>query len=755
MKNKTKTISGNRKPAKAAKKKTPLPKKSLLSQQKKTNINKTVLKDYAILKKRVTKQPNSKSAEKYRTILENIEDGYFEVDLAGNFTFFNDSVCRVMGYPREELMGMNNRQYIDKEELKKVFQTYNKVYKTGKPINQFGWQIIKKDGAKRYIEGSIFLQKDSSGKPKGFGGIVRDITERKKAEENLRDEEQKFRALAEQSSDIIILINREGIITYENPAINILGFKAEERIGAKVFELIHPDDLKIMTDSFNIFLRDKILPVNKTEIRIRHRDGSWRIFEIMASDLSRNNIIESVIVNLRDITERKKAESQRKAAIEALRKSETQLRATLEAAADGILAVDNNGKVVHVNRRFADLWRIPLSLLDRGNDRALLNFVLNQLTDPDAFLRKVQSLYDSDTEDMDNITFKDGRIFERYSLPMIMDGTRIGRVWSFRDITERKQVEEKLYHEEQRFRALAEQSSDIIILVNREGVITYENSAVEKSLGLNVEERIGASVFEHLYPDDLKVVTDAFNTLFKDKNAPVQQAEIRLCHRNGNWRTFEVVGSNLVHDNIIEAVIVNLRDITERKQAESQREALLEALRESEKRFWELSMIDDLSQLYNSRHFYAQLKKEIERSNRYGQPLTLLLMDLDKFKDFNDTYGHVEGDHVLSTLGQVIKRCLRETDSAYRYGGEEFTILLPMTTSDEGVATAKRIQTELSKEDFSPVSGQEVYLTVSIGLAQYKPKEDAKMFVHRVDQLMYKVKKNERGKICSDDGDLQ
>ena len=176
---------------------------------------------------------------------------------------------------------------------------------------------------------------------------------------------------------------------------------------------------------------------------------------------------------------------------------------------------------------------------------------------------------------------------------------------------------------------------------------------------------------------------------------------------------------------------------------------------ESEQKYWELSIIDDLTQLYNSRHFYSQLEKEIERSNRYGQPLTLLLMDLDKFKDFNDTYGHVQGDYVLSRLGHAIKRSLREIDSAYRYGGEEFTIILPMTISEEGIITAKRIQRELRKENFSLVAGKEIHMTVSIGLAQYKPKEEIREYVHRVDQFMYKVKKHGRGKICSDDGNLR
>jgi diguanylate cyclase (GGDEF)-like protein/PAS domain S-box-containing protein len=171
-------------------------------------------------------------------------------------------------------------------------------------------------------------------------------------------------------------------------------------------------------------------------------------------------------------------------------------------------------------------------------------------------------------------------------------------------------------------------------------------------------------------------------------------------------------------------------------------------LKESEKRYRELSIIDDLTQLYNSRHFHFHLKNELERSNRYGQPLTLLLLDLDNFKHFNDTYGHVEGDQVLWRLGQVVKRCLRETDFAYRYGGEEFTVLLPMTTSMEGFVTAERIRTEFKKETFSPAPGQDVHVTVSIGLAQYKPPEEMKAFVHRVDQLMYQGKKDGKDRVC-------
>jgi two-component system cell cycle response regulator len=105
---------------------------------------------------------------------------------------------------------------------------------------------------------------------------------------------------------------------------------------------------------------------------------------------------------------------------------------------------------------------------------------------------------------------------------------------------------------------------------------------------------------------------------------------------------------------------------------------------------------------------------------------------------------------VLSRLGQVVKRCLREADSAYRYGGEEITIIMPMTASEDGIVTAKRIQAELRKETFSPVLHQNIYMTVSIGLAEYKQREEMKTFVHRVENLMYQAKKNGRDTICPD-----
>ncbi|MEA2038575.1 MAG: PAS domain S-box protein [Thermodesulfobacteriota bacterium] len=126
------------------------------------------------------------SEEKYRNILENIEDGYFEVDIAGNLTFFNDSLVKILGYSKDELIGMNSREYTDEENAKKLYKTFNTVSTTGKPDKGFDWEIIRKDGSKRYVEASVSLRKDSEDQPIGFRGVVRDITEKKKIQEELQ-----------------------------------------------------------------------------------------------------------------------------------------------------------------------------------------------------------------------------------------------------------------------------------------------------------------------------------------------------------------------------------------------------------------------------------------------------------------------------------------------------------------------------------------------------------------------------------------
>jgi PAS domain S-box-containing protein len=132
------------------------------------------------------------SEEKYRTILQSIEEGYYEVDLAGNLTFFNESMRRQLGYSRDELMGMSNREFMSVETAKRVYRIFNTVYQTGEPAKAFDYEMITKDGSKKIVELSVSLIRDSEGRPAGFRGVGRDISERKKAEEQARLHQQQL-----------------------------------------------------------------------------------------------------------------------------------------------------------------------------------------------------------------------------------------------------------------------------------------------------------------------------------------------------------------------------------------------------------------------------------------------------------------------------------------------------------------------------------------------------------------------------------
>jgi len=302
-----------------------------------------------------------------------------------------------------------------------------------------------------------------------------------------------------------------------------------------------------------------------------------------------------------------------------------------------------------------------------------------------------------------------------------------------------EQIEKDLTHSRHFYQTLFENSGTATIVIEQDTTISMMNNDFTNFTGYTREEIIGQTWTMYVDEDDADRLLSFHRSRRDEQLSAPRNYEFKIRNKNGNhlhiFMTIAMIPGTTQS-------IASMVDITERIKVEK-------ALQESEKRYLELSIIDDLTRLYNSRHFYAQLEKEIERSNRYEQPLTILMLDIDDFKMFNDTYGHVEGDHVLSRLGEVIKRCLRETDSAYRYGGEEFTVILPMTTSEEGLVTAKRIQTELEKEAFCP-AGQRVHLTVSTGLSQYTLKEEMKAFVHRVDQLMYDAKKNGKDRICSE-----
>ncbi len=194
-------------------------------------------------------------------------------------------------------------------------------------------------------------------------------------------------------------------------------------------------------------------------------------------------------------------------------------------------------------------------------------------------------------------------------------------------------------------------------------------------------------------------------------------------------------------------LLLRIKRVLKERQMNRERNAMLMLLFGMMKELENLAITDGLTDLYNSRHFYKQIELEVERSCRYVNPLSLIILDIDFFKKYNDTYLHIQGDKVLMRIGRLIKQSLRSMDSGYRYGGEEFTIILPETKGDEAQAVAERVRAMIASEVFTPEPGKAVFITISAGVTQYNPGETLKTFVQRADEALYLSKGNGRNKV--------
>jgi PAS domain S-box-containing protein len=297
------------------------------------------------------------SEERYRTIMEDINEGYFELDLAGNFTFVNNATCRDLGYSREELIGLNNQQYTDQETSKKLFKAFNKLYKTGEPIKNLQWQIIKKDGTIGYTQGSISLHKDETGKIIGFRGIAHDVTENKLAEKKLSENEEKYRLLADHMKDQVWMMDLNLNVSYVSPSVEkLLGYSFEELRALPLDQLITE---KSYRDAMDFFAEEmpKALAAppgyvltRTLELEFCCKDGHTVWVESTFSLIrDENGKPVSLLGEGRNISERKHMES-------VLRKSEENFRRSLDDSPLGVRISSKDAKTLYANQAILDIY---------------------------------------------------------------------------------------------------------------------------------------------------------------------------------------------------------------------------------------------------------------------------------------------------------------------------------------------------------------------------------------------------------------
>ena len=405
-------------------------------------------------------------------------------------------------------------------------------------------------------------------------------------------------------------------------------------------------------------------------------------------------------------------------------------RALLNASTDSVILIDIQGKILAINE-------IAAKRLSENNADFLRKNLLDII--PPDLARQRKAMIDQVLDIGDPVQFEDddsGTIFINSLYPLF---DRQGKIQSLaffsRDITGSRQIEQAFRESEIKFRSISASAHDAFIMMDGQGAISYWNPAAERVFGYSAEEVIGLDLHKLLAPEgDYKIFKKKFKTfketgkgkgigrtleftaLRKDRTEFPIELSLSAIRMQDEWHSFGIV-----------------RDISKRKRAEEQ-------LRESEKKYKELSITDDLTKLYNSRHFYERLKLEMERTTRYRHPLSLLMVDIDDFKKFNDTHGHLAGDEVLAQTGEAIKGALRDSDSGYRYGGEEFVVILPETSASGAVQVAERIRKELAAMPIPLADGETHNITASIGVSELREREKSSEFIRRADINLYAAK---------------
>ncbi|MEJ7816766.1 MAG: PAS domain S-box protein, partial [Rubrobacter sp.] len=512
-----------------------------------------------------------------RSVVENSSEIVSIVDPDGALRYANPAWERVLGYAPEETVGMNVLDLVHPDDLPHVLEETEKaLLEEGVARNKAEYRFRHKDGSWRWMESAgTYLLDDPA-----VGGVVvssRDITRRKEAEEEVYALRREYEELV-GSVEAIIWKGEARTLRFtfvSDQAEAILGYPAQRWTREPSFwqEHIHPEDREWAVSFCRKAVAEK--RDHDFEYRMISADGGVVWLRDMVRVGFDDGVPSQLFGVMVDITGRKRAEQ----TIERLARRNDLI---LDSAGEGIIGLDRVGRTTLVNSAAARLTGFtPEELFGKPLHGAIHHHKPDGTSYPEAECPIYAALTDGEIHRVDREVFwrKDGTGFpvEYTSTPMWEGGEVTGAVVTFTDISERKKAEEALRRSEEHFRSIVRNASDIVTLYAADGTVRYASPALERVLGYDPRERVGALSFELIHPEDIVRARETFADILRRPNQPVS-LEVRARHRDGSWRHIQAVGTNLLEDPSVGAIVLNGRDVTERKEAE-------EALREAEERY--------------------------------------------------------------------------------------------------------------------------------------------------------------------------
>ncbi|WP_201211314.1 diguanylate cyclase [Rhodocyclus purpureus] len=562
---------------------------------------------------------------------------------------------------------------------------------------------------------------------------------------------------------------------------------AAEPSFALFLSLLHPDD----RERVEALVRRSMATHEdyQAEYRIILPDGSLRWISAMGRTfLAADNRPELLCGVTSDITERKeneekiRASEQRyrelsanlehevdlrtaelRAASAALRQSEAKMRRMLDNIPTAIAALSSgdDARVLFLNEHFVRSFgysRADLQTLQDWEERAY----------PDAGYRAAASSWwrervreavrsQGKVESQEvRVTCKDGTLKQVVVGATAMDDVLL---ISLLDISERYAVEKKLRISEERHRLWADNSIDLVWNLGPDGVVTYISPSVERLLGYTQEEFRKLSLAEMFSPASYAIVAAGFADSMANVQAgrPVDFTARELEHRrkDGSYIWVEITASGMYDrkGRFLELMGIT-RDISARKLNERERQqardalaAANRALQESNAELQQLAATDVLTRLWNRRHFEQAASAAMGLAERYGDPLSLIMFDIDHFKSINDRWGHQAGDRVLIEMAQRVRASLRAVDVLARWGGEEFVVMMPHGGGNEAIQVAEKVREQVAAEPFPGVGT----VTASFGVSQFLVGESADSWIQRADEALYRAKREGRNRVVKAD----
>jgi diguanylate cyclase (GGDEF)-like protein/PAS domain S-box-containing protein len=674
-----------------------------------------------ITEQKLAEEALKESEEKFRSIFEGSRDAIYTTTRDGKFISVNQSFLDLFGYTKDETIKLNAKTVYATSEDREIFK---QAIKESGSVRDLELKLLNKDGRIMDCLLAVTTKQAGDGRILEYQGIIRDITERKRAEEALHVERHRFEALTEHSPLGMVFISKNGDFKYINSKFKeLLGYDLNDvPNGKEWFKKAYPDPgYRHNVISTWVDKHYGSLTLGEREPRIftvTCKDGTEKIINFISVMLETGELL----MTCEDITEHKKAE-------DALKRAEEKYRNIFENAMIGIYQSTPEGRYLSVNPAMARIfgYSSPEEMI-----KTIRNTGLQTYVNPDDRIRFKKLLESGEIvggfetqryrKDKDKfwVSINNRAVFDESGKVLYYEGI-------VEDITARKKAEEALRESEIKFRSLFEESRDAIYITTKDGRFIDANQSF---LDLFGETREG--LMERNAKDAYTSIEDKerLKKMIKEQGA-VRNYEIKLQKEDGAKIDCLLTVAPKRNDrgDIIEYQGI-VRDITERKRIED----LIK----------HLAYHDSLTGLPNRMLFNDRLNMAIINAQRNKQKLAVMMLDLDKFKDVNDTLGHNTGDMLLKAVANCLTVVLRKGDTTARLGGDEFLLLLTDIVKTENAGGVAQKILEAFQKPFA-FDGQEVYITTSIGIAIYpEDGEDIDTLVKHADIAMYSAKKGGR-----------